>query len=218
MISKRIREIGKLIDNSYSVIDIGCDHGYLAQVLREKGNKNLIICSDEKKGPLDNARKNLVYYSDIEYCLSDGVQNISKQVDVAVMAGMGHNTVEHIINQKMDYFRNCKQIIIEVNTQVDEMRKWLMENDFIIKDETVVFDYKYYEILVVENGKQLLNENEIQFGPVLLKKRTDTYIKYWNHTKEKLAKIVSNLPDENHPDAKQLNNKIQIIEEMLNEK
>lgn len=217
MISKRIREIGQLIDLQYSVVDIGCDHGYLAQVLRERGSEQLIICSDEKKGPLDNAKKNLIYYSNIEYCLSDGVKKVDKQVDVAVMAGMGHNTVEHIISDRMDYFRNCKKIIIEVNSLVNEMRKWLMENDFKIVDEIVVHDYKYYEILVVENGHEELTEQQLRFGPVLLKRRTDVFKEYWNANINKFELIISKL-DKDHPDAVIMNQKIQEIKEMLRQK
>ncbi len=214
MISKRIREIGKLIDNEYSVVDIGCDHGYLAQVLREQGNDQLIICSDEKIGPLENAKKNLVYFTNIDYYLSDGVRNIDKQVDVAVMAGMGHNTVEHIITDSLSYFRSCKKIIIEVNSLVDEMRRWLISNGFKIVDETVVHDYKFYEILVVENGEMKLTEKEIQFGPILLKTRTEVFKKYWQSTSDKLQNIVNHL-NKNHPDAIGLTNKINAIQEML---
>ena len=59
MISNRIKEIAKLIDNTSSFTDIGCDHGYLALEARKNGNENLIICSDNKIGPLNNAESNL---------------------------------------------------------------------------------------------------------------------------------------------------------------
>ena len=38
MKNKRIEAIAQLISNDQSVIDIGCDHGYLAMALRDKAN------------------------------------------------------------------------------------------------------------------------------------------------------------------------------------
>ena len=76
MNNKRIEAISQLIDNDESVIDIGCDHGFLAKMLRIKGNNKLIICSDNKIGPLNNARNNLIGYDNINFELTDGVDNI----------------------------------------------------------------------------------------------------------------------------------------------
>ena len=117
MNNKRIEAISQLIDNDESVIDIGCDHGFLAKMLRTKGNNKLIICSDNKIGPLNNARNNLIGYDNINFELTDGVDNIDTVCDVCVLAGMGHNTVISIIENNESYFRNCKKIqTVDVNT------------------------------------------------------------------------------------------------------
>ena len=214
MNNKRIEAISQLIDNDESVIDIGCDHGFLAKMLRIKGNNKLIICSDNKIGPLNNARNNLIGYDNIHFELTDGVDNIDTVCDVCVLAGMGHNTVISIIENNESYFRNCKKIIIQVNSVVAQMRQYLSNNKFQIIDECMVYDYKYYQIMVVKTGQQQLNELQIEFGPVLLEKKGDVFIQCYQKQLNHFQSLLSTLP-ENHPDRSQLSKKIEQIKSVL---
>ena len=214
MNNKRIEAISQLIDNDESVIDIGCDHGFLAKMLRTKGNNKLIICSDNKIGPLNNARNNLIGYDNINFELTDGVDNIDTVCDVCVLAGMGHNTVISIIENNENYFRNCKKIIIQVNSVVAQMRQYLSNHKFQIIDECMVYDYKYYQIMVVKSGQQQLNELQIEFGPVLLEKKGEVFLQCYQKQLSHFQSLLSTLP-ENHPDRSQLSNKIEQIKSVL---
>ena len=214
MNNKRIEAISQLIDNDESVIDIGCDHGFLAKMLRTKGNNKLIICSDNKIGPLNNARNNLIGYDNINFELTDGVDNIDTVCDVCVLAGMGHNTVISIIENNESYFRNCKKIIIQVNSVVAQMRQYLSNHKFQIIDECMVYDYKYYQIMVVKSGQQQLNELQIEFGPVLLEKKGEIFLQCYQKQLNHFQSLLSSLP-ENHPDRSQLSKKIEQIKSVL---
>ena len=214
MNNKRIEAISQLIDNDESVIDIGCDHGFLAKMLRTKGNNKLIICSDNKIGPLNNARNNLIGYDNINFELTDGVDNIDTVCDVCVLAGMGHNTVISIIENNESYFRNCKKIIIQVNSVVAQMRQYLSNHKFQIIDECMVYDYKYYQIMVVKSGQQQLNELQIEFGPVLLEKKGEVFLQCYQKQLSHFQSLLSTLP-ENHPDRSQLSKKIEQIKSVL---
>ena len=214
MNNKRIEAISQLIDNDESVIDIGCDHGFLAKMLRTKGNNKLIICSDNKIGPLNNARNNLIGYDNINFELTDGVDNIDTVCDVCVLAGMGHNTVISIIENNENYFRNCKKIIIQVNSVVAQMRQYLSNHKFQIIDECMVYDYKYYQIMVVKTGQQQLNELQIEFGPVLLEKKGEVFLQCYQKQLNHFQSLLSTLP-ENHPDRSQLSQKIEQIKSVL---
>ena len=214
MNNKRIEAISQLIDNDESVIDIGCDHGFLAKMLRIKGNNKLIICSDNKIGPLNNARNNLIGYDNINFELTDGVDNIETVCDVCVLAGMGHNTVISIIENNENYFRNCKKIIIQVNSVVAQMRQYLSNHKFQIIDECMVYDYKYYQIMVVKTGQQQLNELQIEFGPILLEKKGEVFLQCYQKQLSHFQSLLSTLP-ENHPDRSQLSKKIEQIKSVL---
>lgn len=214
MISKRLRTIGDLIENNESVTDIGCDHGFLAVCLRQKGNTARIICADSKPGPLGQCAKNLNEsgYGDVEMILSDGLTNIEDVTDVTVMAGMGYHTVQHIMSESEETFSRCPKIIIQVNTDSDKMRRWLNEQGYMIFDERILKEYKYYEIMAVRKGEQKLNEIQIRFGPILLAEKTEVFRECYRNRRDKLNRIVEKLP-EDHRDRENLLEQIRLIEQ-----
>ena len=217
MISKRIRTIASMIDNDKKVIDIGCDHAFLAISLRKNGHTGEILCTDLRRGPVEKAKENLALYGydDIEVIQTPGVQGITFEADVAVMAGMGYKTVSQILDDDRDYFYNCEKIIIQVNHSNDHLRRWLFANDFKITDEIMIRDYKkYYEILTVENGKQDLTEDEILYGPVLLKKRSPEFIAFYEEKRDRLDQVMSELGPE-HPDYDKLSQKKEALSSIL---
>lgn len=216
MISKRIRTIASLIENDKKVIDIGCDHAFLAVVLRQNGHQGEIVCTDLRKGPCQKARENLdLYgYTDIPVIRTPGVQGIEFQADIAVMAGMGFKTVREIIEDDMDYFRSCEKIIIQLNHSNDLLRRWLTESGFAVEDELMIRDYKYYEILTVINADQQLTEDEIIYGPVLLRQRSPEFMAYYEEKAGKLKKVMESLTPE-HPDYKTVHKKREDILTML---
>ncbi|MGN1398801.1 MAG: tRNA (adenine(22)-N(1))-methyltransferase [Erysipelotrichaceae bacterium] len=214
MNNKRIEAISQLINNDESVVDIGCDHGYLAEILRKRGNDQLIVCSDNKSGPLNNAKNNLCNYENIRFVLSDGVKNVKEQCDVAVMAGMGHNTVISIMNDNPQYFHSCKKIIIQVNQIVSQMRRYLMENGYKISDEKMILDYKYYQIMLVTNEKESLTDFQIEFGPKLLERKEEIFVQCYQKQLLHLQSLMEQLPQD-HPDRKQLSEKIEQIKSVL---
>ena len=63
-IGSRLKQVGDLVNKSSSVMDIGCDHAYLDIYLAEKKELNLkkIIASDNKEGPLKQAKRNIKTY------------------------------------------------------------------------------------------------------------------------------------------------------------
>ena len=68
-----------------------------------------------------------------------------------------------------------------------------MENGFKIIDEKIVFEYKYYQILVVENGEMKLTEEQILFGPYLLKEKSKTFRNYYHSQIKKIKRIIKRL-------------------------
>ena len=176
--NKRIEEIASLISNRDSVIDIGCDHGFLAISLRKQGNKQLIICTDNKEGPLNSAKKNLVGYDNVTFYCTDGVSDIKEVVDTAVIAGMGNDTIKHILESGEEYFRQLKHIILQTNKNAAGLRKWIMENNYHVTNERVIYEGKYYEVIVCTNGYRKMSERQIEFGPVLLRKKEKIFYEY----------------------------------------
>lgn len=207
MVSQRIKMIASLISKDEKVVDVGCDHAYLALNLRDNGHKEIIYCVDNKVGPLNSAKQTIDEYQ-LKNCvtiLSNGLEKVDGEFDVVVMAGMGYHNVISIINERV------KKAIIQVNTDVDKMRKWLVNNGFKIIDELVIYDHKYYEILVVEKGKQILNDIEETCGPINIKKNDKVFRDYLTYRINKFRTILSDLSKENE-DYQEIEKKIKQLE------
>jgi len=131
-----------------------------------------------------------------------------------VIAGMGFETIQTIIEQDKNRFKEFSQIIIHSNTKIEELRKYLNDNNFRIIDESIIKDRKYYyPILKVKYDlvHQILNEKEILFGPILIKKNGDVFINYllFKKTVEDKIRIAQK---------KESSERIQLINSLLESK
>ena len=149
----------------------------------------------------------------MEVYLTPGVRGIDFEADVVVIAGMGLTTVTGIISDDPEYFED-KRIIIQINHEMDKLRGWLMENGFMIENEVIIRDYKYYEILTVRKGEMILDDMQIRFGPVLLREKCQVFIDCYTRKAEKLQKIIDSLPQD-HPDRDRLIKQLEMIKEAL---
>lgn len=204
---ERLKTILKYIDNKDIVADIGCDHGYLIKLAIEEKNIIKGYAVDNKQGPLNSARKNLKNYKNVEFILSDGLQNVNDtDINCVVIAGMGGMLINSIISDSIDKFNKIDKLILCPNRNIDKVRSFLNENGFMIVDEDIIYeDSKYYEVLVVNKGYQKLSEKELYFGHILLNKKSQYFIKKWKEYYEKIKNIESK------------NREIKMIEEVLNE-
>ncbi|MBR5049257.1 MAG: SAM-dependent methyltransferase [Erysipelotrichaceae bacterium] len=214
MISKRIRFIASLIRKDESVLDIGCDHGFLALMLRVNGNSEKIICADNKIGPLNNARKNLAGYENIDFVLSNGAQKVTEPVNVVVMSGLGYHNVTRIITSSPQYFDSVSRLIIQINTCVDQLRSWLTANGFMIVAEDIIKDYRYYQILTVEKGEQQLSELEIRYGPFLLASHSPVFCEHIRSQIDKKRQILEGI-EKSNPDYQKITDQIAEMESLL---
>lgn len=196
MISKRICEIAQLIKPYKKIADVGCDHGYLILEAFNNANITSAIAIDNKSGPLDSAVKNLHKYNfNVRFSLSSGVSDIDSDVEVVIISGMGGLLIikilaDDILNENK--LSNVKRLILQANRNNYQLRSFLMENNYQITDEKIVFeDEKYYEIIVSEKVKKNVNYtlDELLFGPVLLKKREKIFIEKLQSELMKLKKI-----------------------------
>ena len=128
------------------VADIGCDHGYLSIHLLTRGIARSCIASDVAKGPLQSAKDNARKFGvsdNITFHLSDGVQSIPRDFDTLVCAGMGGDTMIHILESAPWLKSEQYRLILQCQSKRPELRKWLYENGFAIRRETLAKDGKF---------------------------------------------------------------------------
>ena len=181
-ISKRIKEIAKLIPPQRKIADVGCDHGYLVMEAFDNNLIDYALLIDNKEKPLLSAKMNLEEYDDKKYSLSlsSGAESITSNIECVCILGMGGILITDILSNK-EKLKNVQKFILQPNKNSYEVRKFLMENGYKIINEKIIYDKKYYEVIVAVVGKAQYSELELLYGPINLKERTQNfkdYLKY----------------------------------------
>lgn len=143
-LDSRLMAIANLVRKDKIFADIGTDHAYLPVYLVEKGVIKKAIAADLRVGPLENAKLAVdsYNYSDkIELRLSDGLDNFkANEVEEIAVAGMGGLLISSFV-ERIDWLKNSDiHLILQPMTHVEELRKTLFDNGFIIDNEVVAED------------------------------------------------------------------------------
>ena len=142
----RLHLLADLVPQGAKLADIGTDHGYLPVYLLQKGRIASAIAADIGRAPLEHARRTARQYGvedDMRFLCCDGLQGIGPEdVDTVVVAGMGGETIIHIL-QPCDWVKQGVQLILQPMTKVPVLRQWLAENGYAILQEQVVKDGKF---------------------------------------------------------------------------
>ena len=173
-ISDRLLACANFVGRGSRVADIGCDHGYLSIYLLTQGIARSCIASDVNEGPLQSAQRNARKFgvaNKIEFYLSDGVQNIPQDFDDLVCAGMGADTMIHIL-ESASWLKDKKyKLILQCQSKTPMLRRYLSENGWRIYEEAVLRDGRFlYTIMEVGYRPEYpkLTAGEWYFPPALL--------------------------------------------------
>ncbi len=174
-ISDRLLACAKFIHRGDRVADIGCDHGYLSIHLLTNGIASSCIASDVNEGPLQSAMRNARKFGvagKMEFCLSDGVAGIPRDFDTMVCAGMGADTMIHILSSA-PWLKNEKyRLILQCQSKTPSLRRYLSDNGWRICAESVLRDGRFlYTIMEVRYDPDAarLTAGQWYFSPALLK-------------------------------------------------
>ena len=173
-ISDRLLVCAGFIHPGDRVADIGCDHGYLAIHALTTGLASSVIAADIGEGPLQSALHNAVKYGvrdKIEFYLSDGVRNIPRDFDTLVCAGMGGDTMIHILESAPWLRKRQYRMILQCQSKTPMLRRYLSETGWRITEESVLRDGRFlYTVMEVywEPDYPQLTATECYFPPALL--------------------------------------------------
>ncbi len=152
-LSTRLLACCSLVHPGDRVADIGCDHGYLGIYLLKNGIASSVMESDVNEKPLQSARDNAARFGTLEnttFFLSDGVQNVPRDFDTLVCAGMGADTMMAIL-EAAPWLQDRKyRLILQCQSKRPELRQWLYDAGYRIHRETLAKDGKFvYSIMEV---------------------------------------------------------------------
>ena len=135
----------------------------------------------------------------IQTRLSDGVAAlVPGEVDSILVAGMGGGLVMHILSEGQEVCRRAKELILQPQSELARVRRFLWESGYRVDDEAMVKDGgKYYPMMRVhyapeKKGAQP-SECEACYGRLLLEQRHPVLREYLERERRTLNGILSGL-------------------------
>ena len=152
-LSERLACCASHLCNGQRVADIGCDHGYLGIYLLQNGCASSVIAADVNEGPLQSAMRNATKFgvrSKMTFHLSDGAGNIPRDFDALICAGMGADTIIHILEDAPWLKSEQYNLILQCQSKTPTLRKYISDSGWCIKSETVLREGKFlYTVMSV---------------------------------------------------------------------
>lgn len=197
-ISPRLLACAGFVPAGAQVADIGCDHGYLGIYLLSRPNgANRVIAADVREGPLACAVKNAEKFGftdKMSFHLSDGVQNIPRDFDHLVCAGMGADTIISILSAA-PWLQDARyHLILQCQSKRQDLRRYLSEHGWRIEEESVLRDGRFlYTVMDVcyQPGCQMLTPGQWYFPPAMLENPSRETVEYYHRTLRDLHLAIS---------------------------
>ncbi len=168
----RLTEIVRLLEKDKIYVDVGCDHGYVANFIVEKNIAKFVYATDislpslKKNEELALERGNS---TKIVSLYGDGLNPVKdNDFDGAIIAGMGGELIISILNENIELIKD-KILVLQPMSAARELRKFLYSNNLGIETESMTRDgNKFYEIIKVMPGAKTFSTTDFYFGENLV--------------------------------------------------
>ncbi|MBS3971630.1 MAG: SAM-dependent methyltransferase [Erysipelotrichia bacterium] len=171
-LSKRLQALVDFVPYANVIADIGCDHAYVAISLILNQKANFAYGIDNKEEPLKVAQYNVLSYhlgSSISL-LKNPLNQPIHPCDGCIIAGVGKDVAVSIIDEFEPHLQKDAYVCLQVNAQIIEMRIHMKARGYRLINEVVVYDKKYYVILLYQKGDEVYDGVQLWIGPILLSK------------------------------------------------
>lgn len=198
-LSRRLMSVASGVTKGNRLADIGTDHGYIPIYLVSEGIVPSAIAMDVNQGPLDRADAHIREYGledKIGTRLSNGLEKLdADEADTIVIAGMGGALMTNILSQGSHVVAAGKELILQPQSEIFKVRRFLHENGYRIEKEQIVLEEgKYYFILKAVPGVQTFAEDYLyEYGEYLLKEKDPLMKEYLEWEMHKYHKILEGL-------------------------
>ncbi len=195
-LSPRLAQCCTLIPKDSIVADIGCDHGYLSIYLLKNGIAKQVIAADIGEQPLKSAMANARRFGvedNIRFYLSDGAMNIPRDFTHMVCAGMGADTMIHILENAPWLKNEQYALILQCQSKTPTLRKYLSDNGFCITQETVLKDGRFLYTIMEVRYQQCtpLTAGECWLSPALAASGSPYLPAYYKQIITKLQRAIN---------------------------
>ena len=131
----RFETLFNLIGSGEVFADVGCDHGYISEMVIKNGKYKKVILSDISSKSLEKAVNLLSKYGDrVKFVVSDGFESYDEIPNEAIIAGMGGEEIIKILSGKI----LPDSLVLAPQKNTYKVRRFLLDNGINVK--TVYLD------------------------------------------------------------------------------
>lgn len=207
-LSARMEAVIGLAGKGLCIADIGCDHALVGMAAVKRGLYERALAMDLREGPLEAAKNNILkagLAEKIECRLSDGAGALKEnECDAAIVAGMGGHLIINIIKKDIEKFKALHRFVLQPQSDVGAVRRFLVAEGFEIADEDMVFEEdKYYPMMSVisracdedDNQSSSAQYDDVlyEFGKGLLGEKNPVLKKYLEYREGILTGVIANI-------------------------
>lgn len=205
-LSRRMHLLASKVTEGNRLADVGTDHGYIPIALILEKKIPSAIAMDVNRGPLARAEEHIRIYgldTYIETRLSDGLHMLKEgEADTILIAGMGGALTVRILDEGAHCLDTVKELILQPQSEIYLVRKWLCRHGFRIAEEDIVLDEgKYYPMMRAVHGQaELPDEPALFYGDVRTQQSPNvltSFIKNETEKTERIMKILMEKGQEN---------------------
>lgn len=198
-LNKRLELCAHMVRKGAKIADIGTDHAYLPVWLVRAGFASFALACDIKAEPLKAGELTIKKYHAcdlVETRLCDGLQAISPlEVDDIIIAGMGGETIVHILSDAPWLKDESKNLILQPMSKHELVIAFLYENGFELKEHKCTFtDGKIYTAFSASYTGKKEKPTELFTYTGLLNSENET-------DKRFLVSVVNHLEKKAHADS-----------------
>ena len=195
-LSKRLNAVASLVESGSSVADVGTDHGYIPVYLVENKISPFVVAMDINEKPLASCKslvKNEGFEDVILTRLSNGLEKLNRgECDTVIIAGMGAELIVDILSN-CD-FVNELHLILQPMTSAPELRTYLSEHGFAVKQEQAVQDGDHiYTVMQAEYDPEHVQTSQVFPYIGILKADSDENKAYIHQQCSRLQKRINGL-------------------------
>ena len=155
-LTPRLELCAQMCPKTGRAVDVGCDHGYLIIRLLQDGKAETGLACDLRRGPLDNAEKNIALHGlqdRIDTLLTDGLNGVEPTgSDLITICGMGGDLMADILERAP--WAKKADIVVQPMTRQHRLRRYLRDNGYQIAEERLVYeDRRLYVLMRICEGQ-----------------------------------------------------------------
>ncbi len=198
-LNNRLALCAKMVRKQKRIADIGTDHAYLPVWLVRAGFASFALACDIKAEPLMQGQLTIKKYHAedlVETRLCDGLRSVNpEEVDDIIIAGMGGETIVHILSDAPWLKDESKNLILQPMSKHELVIEYLYKNGFeLIEHKCTVAEGKIYTAFTANYTGNSTEPDEVFTYTGLLKSDDENDRRFLNSTVNHLEKKANSNP------------------------